>query len=438
MSFNSLEIRPVELNAGEVELSGFKHLAVLLMAASVLVPSTVTIDNVPLIDDVVGLKNCILELGGNVEQVGRQLIVDARGVNQIQIPEEISSRLHGPLYLVPTLLGRFGKVSLGTSGGCPIGEKEKGGCRPVRNVTEVLERFGARFEHYNYGFVGQADGFHAVEIDILDWSDHPSQLSGPLVSGATKTAILAAASVQRGTTIIRNPDCRSEVNHLLSFLRQSGMQIMRDATILRIEGTPQFSPMQTRLMTDLIEVVTYTALAVCTGTSIRLVNITCKDVIEGLRHELKLLRNMGVKVKCENDSIVIISRDTLYAFEVDPSTQSIYSDSHPFFALMALRGDGISRIREHVWHDRFAYVQELIRLGARMEVEGNELSVFPSALHSQPCTVVATDVRGAAVLMLAAFLRSGPTRIEGVQHLNRGYDDLINKLRRLGADIVEI
>jgi UDP-N-acetylglucosamine 1-carboxyvinyltransferase len=434
---HSLEISPARMHAGEIEVTGFKHSAVLLMAASVLVPSTVTLDNVPEIDDVSGLADCISSLGGNVNRVGSHLAIDGRGISRSRIPEEISSRLHGPLYLVPTVLGRMSEVTFGHSGGCPIGDAKYGGLRPVRHVTGVLERFGARFKYFDRGFAGASEGFQPANVNIMDWSDDTLRLSGPLVSGATKTALLAAAAVARGQTVIRNPDMRSEVSQLISFLRAAGVCIVRDGEDLVISGTSKARPVHTKLTTDLIEVVTYIALAVYNGIPLRLVNITCAEVAEGLRRELALLGQMGVTVVFEDDSISVDSRIPVAAFDIELSAESIYSDSQPFFALMALHGDGVSRIRDHVWRNRFAYARELTKLGANLKVEGNTLTVFPSELHSEPCSVGAEDVRAAAVLTLAALSRNAPTRIEGAQHLGRGYDNFVSKLRSLGADIVE-
>jgi UDP-N-acetylglucosamine 1-carboxyvinyltransferase len=191
------------------------------------------------------------------------------------------------------------------------------------------------------------------------------------------------------------------------------------------------------LISDLPEIVTFIACAVHTETPLTLGAVTSEAARAGLAAELELLDEMGVGVEWGDQRVRVHPGDNVRPVRIDVSPDGVSSDHAPFFALMGCRARGRSVIRERVWTRRFAYVPELVKLGAAMSVSGSELNVRPRRLSGADGDLHATDLRAAAVLTLAALDSPRPTRITGVHHLARGYENLARKLTALGAHIEE-
>jgi UDP-N-acetylglucosamine 1-carboxyvinyltransferase len=423
---------------GKVRPTGFKHALVPIIAATIMTgDQMVEINNAPDIEDARVLSSIIGLLGGAVSRTERGIQVDATNLRWSPIPEELSSRVHGSLYLVAPMLARFGRVELGSSGGCQIGGADEGGRRPVHHVVEVLERFGARFSETRKGIIGSADALRACEIDILDFArDTAGGGSGPLVSGATKTAILAAA-LSKGTTVIRNPYPKIDVIELLDVLEKCGVRLVRGAGRLVIEGQANLRSATHELPSDLIEVVTYIAAAVYLQSDITIELTRPERVLLGLRAEFDLLMKMGVEITLADGQIRVGSKSALAPQNIIVSSNTIFSDSHPFFALMLCRASERSTIQDRVWVGRYDYAKQCVRLGADFVVDGDQLEIRPGRPWRQNEFVHGSDLRGTAVLCLAALGVSGATMISGAEHLARGYVDFVANLRSLGANILQ-
>ncbi|NTY37434.1 hypothetical protein [Burkholderia diffusa] len=428
----SSALRPVPLT-----VSGYKHAAVGLIAASIALNRPVVLSNVPDIEDVAVLCQIIRDGGGLAQLDAGVLHIDTREFRPPVIPESLSRRVHGVLYLLPVLLGRFGAVRLRESGGCALDGSGAGPQRPVHHMLSVLERFGARVESRDHVIDGTAGGFHACEIDFMDYSDRADVLTGPLVSGATKTAILAAACVRDGETRIRNFYRKPDVTELLAFLLKAGFDVRvdgDDVTVSRCAASDRH-PVRHHLVSCLSEVMTYIALAQHCRVPLTLRGLTTERLRSGLAAELSLLNAMDVPLEWRDSELVVGPARRLRATDIEVTSAGIYSDHQPFFALMLLRADGPSHIRELVWKKRFSYANELNRLGARIVQDQNAIVVTPSSLAETGQTVVADDLRAAAVLTVAALGIPGTTIVRNAHHLARGYPDLPSALQRLGARV---
>lgn len=421
---------------GSVRVGGFKHALVPLAAASVLASGPVELTNVPRVEDSRVLATILAALGAEVRyDVARaRMRLDTRGMTGTAIPTELAALVHGPIYLLPVLLARFGSVRLGPTGGCRIGPAAAGGARPIEHLLDVLTRFGARVESDGRVLRGRCAGLRAAHIDLRDYAEPGAGgPTGPLYSGATKCAVLAAAGAH-GTTVLEHPYPKPDVTSLVAALAAAGVPIERDDRRLAIHGSGTLEPFAAALVGDLIEVVTFVAAALHTRSTLTITGAG-RETLAGLGPELDLLAAMGVGLVAGADGLVVTPAQRLRGVDVEIASHGAFSDSHPFLSLVLLGADRPSRITETVWRDRFGYVEPLRRLGADIRAADGAVTIRPSALAPADGPLRADDLRSAAVLVLAALAIPAATTVEGVDHLARGYDDLLGKLRLLGARI---
>lgn len=433
-------IHPSKLQSTIIRVSGYKHAATLIIAASLITPTLVThLSNLPNIDDVTFLIKIIQALGGSCDYSSneRTLIINSEGLCNYQVPEEYSQHIHGSIYFLPVLLGRFKKVTLGNCGGCPIGVDSALGKRPIEHMISVLEKFGANVQ-VKFGTVSASiTNFIAATIDIQDYSDRPDILTGPCISGATKTAILAAAFVKQGTTKILNPYLKSDVIELLEYLKNVGYLIEYNENMITLSSrtTIEKRIVKHHLMSDISQIMTWLSVAIYHHIPLTLTHVTVNKAQEGLKSELEYLRHMGVEITFNRDSLFLMRPSIIQQINIDVFSTSIYSDHQPFFALMLLTATGKSLIREHVWQLRFNYAKELLKLGLLLQIDKNILEITPSKPRFQNKKLHAQDLRGAAVLIIAALGAPGINQVKGIHHLNRGYEYFIHELIFMGAEI---
>lgn len=429
---NKVKVTNSSLQKNDIKISGYKHAAVTLIAASAYISKKVRIRNIPLIEDTYILSEILETLGAKTKFDNNTLVIDSSKLSGTIIPESLSEKIHGSLYLIPTILGRTGKVKIGRSGGCQIGDESVKGARPVHHMVDVLEKFGGRFKWENNVLTGECDGFVATEINIMNYSDSDKILTGPLVSGATKTAILAALCTKQGTTVIHNPYFKPDVTELISFLKSIGYKITFNRKLISITPPDKIKETDYYLVSDITEIITYIGLAVYTDNALMLNNITVDRVKEGLSPELEYLKKMNINLIWGNDHLYIPKNQYVKSVDIEVTSIGIYSDSHPFFTLMLLRGDNGSKITEYVWHNRFLYVDELNKLGLKLEKYGNTVLINPGSPLTTSSYLEANDLRSAAVLIIAALGAPGTSIINNIHHLNRGYENFVGTLKELG------
>lgn len=419
-----------ELSPKEIRVSGYKHAAVQIIVASIAVNHPVILRNVPRIKDTVILSEIIDRCGGKAIWEGDNLYIDPINIRQVVIPEDLSKQIHGSLYLMPVFAGRMGKVVFYEAGGCQIGNRESEGKRPVNHMLEVMKCFGCVINNDMQPIMIHCNEYQSCTIDILDYSNAPNEPNGQKVSGATKTAILCALQCKRGETRILNPYYKPDVIELLEFGIRCGYNITysKQEIVIGQNNLDNHSLLMYDLMSDISEIMTYIALAICREFPLTLTNVTVDKVKLGMMEELKLLYDMGVTIEWREQEMEIWPVDKLKPQHIVVTSHGIYSDHHPFFTLMLLKADGVSKIEEQVWCDRFEYVEDLRKLGAKIDRKGNVIEIFPSTLDRSGQTLVAKELRGAAVLLLAALQCPGANFIQHIDHLERGYYRLMENV----------
>ncbi len=414
---------------GTIAVSGAKNAALPLMIASLLTADTVTLDNVPRLADVALLKRILGNHGvdhsvdgkrpGQDTLTGETLHLSAREIVDTTAPYDLVSRMRASFWVVGPLLARTGFAKVSLPGGCAIGT------RPVDFFIEALRRLGASIEiDRGYVLASAPNGLRGARIVF------------PKVTvGATHVAMMAA-SLARGETIIENAAREPEIGDLAACLIKMGAKITGAGTsMIAIEGVPRLSGARHAVLPDRIESGTYAFAVTMTGGDILLEGARA-DLLE---EPLNVLRQIGAEITVTNAGIRI-RRNGGDLAPVRVTTQPFPGFPTDLQAqLMALvsRAKGTSTIRETIFENRFMHVQELVRLGADIQLDG-QMAKVTGVERLKGAPVMATDLRASVSLVIAGLAAEGETTVNRVYHLDRGFERLEEKLGRCGAQIVRI
>lgn len=429
--------------AGSVRPAGFKHSLVSVAAAALCGTAPVRIDNCPQITETRVLTELFRHLGGTVTGVGEARIFHARTLTGAEFDPDVAEQIHGSVYLLPALLGRFGEARVPARGGCQIGDDPRGR-RPLRQYIDVFQRFGARATVSETGdLTVTAERLRACRIDLLEYTANRSLRTGPLYSGATKMALLTAV-MAHGVTVLQHPYPKPDVTDLVGVLRAMGADIdSTPAGSLRVHGNggqDLTRAVDHVLIPDLIEVMTWICAGAVLGHGV--LHVLAADLpraCRALAPEFEVLDQLGVRMELYPGELAVHPAQQLRPTEVTVASHGVFSDNQPFLALLAARASGRSRITETVWANRFGYLPGLAAMGVAVCQHGPTLTVDgPWSPRTATGPVHATDLRAAAVLTLAALAVPGESVITGTHHLARGYADFPGALRALGADLADI
>jgi len=404
---------------GEVWVPGAKNSVLKLMATTLMTDGVTTLTNVPDIADVAIMSDLLAAIGVNAAwhpTRKRVLLLTNRGVITPVAPYELVERIRASINVLGPLLTRCGHVKLSLPGGDDFGS------RPINMHLEGLEAMGATFE-VRHGYVeAYADRLFGADITF----DFPSV-------GATEN-ILTAAVFAKGTTVIDNAAREPEISDLCNFLVAMGADIEGiGSSQLVIHGVERDSlrPVEHEVVPDRIQAATYIAAAAVTRGSIVLRNARCQH----MEMLLKRFADMGLQITPRHDGMAVSAPERLRA--IDCATlpyPGIATDYKPLIVTMLSVAEGVGIVTENLYPGRFRYVEELQRLGAEISTDGHHAVVRGvSRLCGAPVT--APDIRAGAALVVAGLAAEGETVITGVHHIDRGYDDLVGRLARLGADI---
>ncbi|MCB8764304.1 UDP-N-acetylglucosamine 1-carboxyvinyltransferase [Planktothrix agardhii 1029] len=416
---SSLKIWGRQLLQGHVPISGAKNSALVLMAGALLCSEDCRLRNVPSLADVNSMSEILMTLGVKIDRQGDIIDIKAGELSESQAPYELVSQLRASFFAIGPILARLGIARVPLPGGCAIG------ARPVDLHVRGLQSMGAEV-HIEHGIVhAHVAGANRRLKGARIYLDYPSV-------GATET-LMMAATLADGETIIENAAQEPEVIDLANFCRAMGARIhgAGSKTII-ISGVPSLHSADYSIIPDRIEAGTFLIAGAITGCEINLSPI----IPEHLSPVLAKLKTMGVKIRMEGlNHLSIIPGEQLKATDIKtlPYPGFPTDMQAPFMALLTLC-EGNSLISETVFENRFGHVPELSRMGADIQVKGNTVLVRGVPLLSG-APVTATDLRASAALVLAALAAEGETTIQGLKHLDRGYEQLEAKLRQLGAKI---
>lgn len=404
---------------GTVHISGAKNAAVAILPATLLVEGVSVVENVPDISDVETLINIISKLGAKVERTDRNTLkIDTRKITSYKASYDMVHKLRGSYYLLGSLLGRMHRAEVSMPGGCNFGQ------RPIDQHFKGFEALGANVVT-EYGIIkARASDLTAshVYMDVVS-------------VGATINVMLAAVRA-KGTTVIENAAKEPHIVDVANFLNAMGANVKGAGTdVIRVKGVDKLPGNAAySIIPDQIEAGTYMIAAAATRG-----DVTVADIIP--RHidslSAKLLE-MNVGVEEGESTIRIYSKGPIQKANVKTQPYPGFpTDLQPQITTLLCIAEGISTVSERVWDSRFQYVDELKRLGANIRVEGK------TAIIEGPCTltgapVKSNDLRAGAALVIAGLLARGTTEIYKVDLIDRGYEDLVQKLSKLGADIKRV
>jgi len=405
---------------GEVQIGGSKNSTLAIMAACLLVPGEVRLSHVPAIGDIRTMAAMLAALGARVERRGHEMCIDATCFRAAEAPEELVRKMRASFYVLGPMLARWGRARAALPGGCDIGT------RPVDYHMRGLRALGAEVE-IDRGFItARTRGLTGGRIYL----DFPS-------CGAT-SHLMTTACLARGVTTIENAASEPEITDLAEFLTRMGAQIHGQGTsTITVQGVDRLHGGEYTVVPDRMEAGTYAVAAAITGGAVTLRGV----VPEHLQPVIMKMREMGVS---------LTSRTALDPYDSElrvhaagrPKAVDILAMPHPGFPtdmqqpVMALLSlcEGSAVITDRVFESRFKYVAELRRMGADIRLDGRT-AVVRGVEKLTGASVRATDLRAGAALIVAALAARGDSEISGLEHLDRGYEDMSRKLSALGAEI---
>lgn len=400
--------------SGRMKISGAKNGAIALIPATLLASGTYTLSNVPNLRDVWTISRLMGELGAFCELNCNDLFIDTRHADKTYAPYEHVKKMRASFYVLGPLLARWGYAKVSLPGGCAWGP------RPVDLHIKGMEKLGAQIDIEEGYVIAKADKLIGANIH-LDVSS----------VGATGN-ILMAAVLAKGSTKITNAALEPEITALGRFLQKMGAKIDGLGTsTIEIEGVSELKAVNEEVIPDRIEAATYLIAAAMTKGHLELANVNPYH----LSAVIDKLEESGCDIDVNSDSIVL--NMTEYPKPTDITT-SVYpgipTDIQAQWTSYMALADGTSTIKDTVYTDRFKHVPELSRLGAKIEVVDNS-SIVKGGGKLSGATVMSSDLRASACLVLAGLVASGKTEVLRIYHLDRGYDSMENALSSLGANI---
>ena len=403
---------------GEVTISGAKNAAVAILPAALLVDGVCRIENIPQISDVTLFFNILDELGAHVRVLNKHAIeLDCHAIHSTRPSYDLARRIRASYYLVGSLLGRFGEATVALPGGCNFG-----GVRPIDQHVKGFTAMGAEVTL-------EGGAIHAV---VKDGRLRGGTIYLDVVSVGATMNIMMAAVLAEGVTVIENAAKEPHIVDLANFLNSMGADVKGAGTdTIKIRGVERLSGGSYTIIPDQIEAGTYMAAVAATGGQLLIKNIIPKhmDCISAK------LKEMGVEVEENDDTLLVRRSGALKKTNIKTMPYPGFpTDMQPQITAVLALAEGTSLVTESVWSSRFKYVDELKRMGAHVQVDG-KVAIIEGIDHFDGAPIQACDLRAGAAMVIAALAANGTTEISNVQYIERGYEDIVGKLRAVGADI---
>ena len=401
--------------AGEVSISGAKNAALPLLCAALLTEEPLCLSNVPHLNDVSTMLRLLVQMGVDVTlDEKNSLVLDAGGLDKPEAPYDMVKTMRAAILTLGPLLARTGRARVSLPGGCAIG------ARPVDIHIRGLQAMGAEIRVEHGYILAQAERLRGARI-FCD-----------LVTVTGTENLMMAAALADGVTVIENAAREPEVADLARCLNSMGARVSgAGSDVVTIEGVERLSGAQHRIMPDRIETGTFLVAVAAAGGRVRLNGTHC-GILDAV---VEKLREAGARIDCHRDSIEIEAGGALNAVSLRTAPYPAFpTDMQAQFMAMNCVARGAAVVTETIFENRFMHAQELRRLGADIEISGNT-AVVKGVPRLDGATVMATDLRASACLVVAGLVARGETLIDRIYHLDRGYEHIEEKLSQLGARI---
>ncbi len=407
--------KPLE---GDVYISGAKNAAVAIVAATILCDEPVTLENVPEIGDIGICVKILYEMGASIKIIDKNTIrIDTRGISDPVVPYELARSIRASSYFMGTLLGRFKKADVPLPGGCDLGD------RPIDQHIKAFNALGAE-----YSLEGGIVRLRAKELigSQIFFDKH--------TVGGTINAICAAVKA-KGLTVIENANKEPHIVDLANFLNSMGADIMGAGTdVIKIRGVDYLKGITYSVIPDQIEAGTYMVAAAATKGDVWIKNVIPKH-LESITAKL---RKVGATVEEYDECVHVFVDGPLLKTTLKTLPHPGFpTDMQPQFSTLLTIAEGTSVVTDDIFDNRFRYANELRRMGADITVEGTT-AVIQGVPELTGAAVRATDLRAGIALVIAGLMASGTTVVEDIYHIERGYENIEDKLMGLGADIIRV
>lgn len=401
--------------SGNIEISGSKNSIVALIPAAILCDEKVEISNVPEISDVASLEEILTYLNANIQISQGTIKIDSSQIINKEIPEEMSQKLRASYYFMSSLLGKYKHVEMYFPGGCSIGK------RPIDQTLKAYKALGATVIEEGNKYIVDAKELVGAKIYL----DMPSV-------GATINAMLTAVKA-KGQTVIENVAKEPEIVNVATFLNNMGAKIKGAGTnIITITGVDYLHKSFHEVIPDRIEAGTYLIIGALLGENLTIKNIIPSH-IESLTSKLK---EAGVKMDIKEDSITIAKRTQYNAIKIKTLPYPGFpTDLQQPLIPFLTQCHGISTVEETIWENRFQNIYDTNRMGANITVKDNKIAHITGVTKLYGKDVSATDLRGGASMLICGLIAEGTTTIDNIKYILRGYDNICQKLKDVGAKI---
>ncbi len=399
---------------GMIKISGAKNSAVALIPAAILCDEEVTIKNVPNISDIDALSEILEFINGKIKREKDAMTIDASDIENKEIPEEISKKLRASYYFMSAILGKYKNVEMYFPGGCNIGK------RPIDQTLKAFRALGATVIEKDNKYKIYAKELIGAKINL----DMPSV-------GATVNAIFASVRA-KGITTINNAAREPEISNIIDFLNQMGAKIEGKGTsTITITGVDSLHKTTIEVIPDRIEAGTYVILGALIGNNLKIKN-TKSEHINAL---LEKLKEANANVEVYDNYIITNKSENLKNIDViTKGYPGFATDLQQPLTTLLTQCEGISTLEETIYENRFNNVEYLNQMGANITIDNRKIHV-KGKTNLKGCEVKATDLRAGACMVIAGLIAEGKTTINDIEHVLRGYENIIEKLQNVGAKI---
>ena len=403
---------------GEVTISGAKNAAVAILPATVLAGGVCTLENIPDISDIGYEIDILRRMGARVRHLSSSsLEIDTTDVNTTEVPLELGAKFRASYYFIGSLLSKFGRANVPMPGGCNLG------ARPIDQHLKAFTALGAQYD-LDYAMINvESENLVGAHV-FFDTAS----------VGATINAMLASVMAD-GTTILENVAKEPHIVDVANFLNTMGADVRGAGTdVIKIRGVKVMHGADYAIIPDQIEAGTFMVAAAATRGDIVIKNVIPKH-LESITSKLRVI---GANVEEFDDYVHVTGAKEYQATNIKTMPHPGFpTDMQSIIGVLLCLAKGTSIITESIWDSRFKYCDELIKMGANIHVEG-KVAVFEGVEKLRPAPVVATDLRAGAALVVAALCADGQSEISEISHVERGYVDIVKKIRALGGNIVNV
>ena len=413
-----LEVFGVEQLKGQIRISGSKNASLPILAATLLSDKKISLTNIPKVKDIETMITLLKSLGSIVEYDKKTINIKNNKQNKTFAPYRLVKTMRAGILVLGPLLAKFGKAKVSLPGGCAIGT------RPVDLHLEALSKLGVKYKIIQ-GYV------HAKAPKGLIGS----KIKFPKISvGATENLIIAAC-LAKGITTLSNCAIEPEIKDLVNFLIKMGCNIKwTSKRTVRIEGTIHINELNYKVMPDRIEAGTYLVAAALTKGNLKIIGINPKIIIT----EINILKKIGATIIQKKNEILIQGSKKIKSINIKTSPYPGFpTDLQAQMMVLLCKANKKSYIREEIFENRFMHVAELNRMGAKISIKGNKAAIEGN-IKFKSAELMATDLRASVSLILAALASKGKSVINRIYHLDRGYEDIEKKFKKIGAKIRRI